>query len=111
MKKFGETFLVFLVYADDILIASNDDDAAYDLKNQLSSSFQLRDLGPPKFFFGIEIAMNNEGITLSQKKYVLDLLESTSFLIANLHPFPWSRIISFLVMVVILLKILSNATS
>lgn len=46
----------------------------------MSSTFQSRDLGSPKFFLGIEIARSADGIYLSHKKYVLDLLESTVFL-------------------------------
>lgn len=43
-------FMMVIVYVDDIIIASLDDDAVIELKGQLSSAFQLRDLGPPKFF-------------------------------------------------------------
>lgn len=70
-------FLVFLVYVDDILIAS---DAMVDeLKQRLSSAFKLRDLGTPKYFLGLEIARSTEDISVCQRKYVLDLLESTGF--------------------------------
>ncbi|KAL9808881.1 putative RNA-directed DNA polymerase [Arabidopsis thaliana] len=79
MKEANGHYLVVLVYVDDILIASTHDAAVVELKSQLSSAFQLRDLGPPKFFLGIEIARNDQGITLNQRKYVLDLLASSGF--------------------------------
>ncbi|XP_019099665.1 PREDICTED: uncharacterized protein LOC109132492 [Camelina sativa] len=79
VKATCEEFLVVLVYVDDILIANTDVAAAGHLRDQLSSHFQLRDLGPPKFFLGIEIARSDAGITLTQMKYVLDLLEETGF--------------------------------
>ena len=50
MKEANGHYLVVLVYVDDILIASTHDAAVVELKSQLSSAFQLRDLGPPKFF-------------------------------------------------------------
>ncbi|KAL9307408.1 putative RNA-directed DNA polymerase [Arabidopsis thaliana] len=53
--------------------------ASAELTSQLSSFFQLRDLGEPKFFLGIEIARNADGISLCQRKYVLDLLASSDF--------------------------------
>jgi len=79
MKEANGHYLVVLVYVDDILIVSTHDEAVVELKSQLSSAFQLRDLGPPKFFLGIEIARNDQGITLNQRKYVLDLLTATGF--------------------------------
>ncbi|KAG7556653.1 Retrotransposon Copia-like N-terminal [Arabidopsis suecica] len=79
VKEVNGNFLVVLVYVDDILIASTSDSLVAELKTQLSSAFQLRDLGPPKFFLGIKIARTDEGISLNQRKYILDLLESTGF--------------------------------
>ncbi|XP_019089093.1 PREDICTED: uncharacterized protein LOC109127935 [Camelina sativa] len=79
MKEDNGQFLVVLVYVDDILIATMDSALAYTLRDQLSLVFQLRDLGTPKYFLGIEIARNDEGICLTQRKYVLDLLETTGF--------------------------------
>ncbi|XP_019091080.1 PREDICTED: uncharacterized protein LOC109128695 [Camelina sativa] len=79
VKEANGHFLVVLVYVDDILIATTDATMAYHLRDQLSSVFQLRDLGPPKYFLGIEIARNDERFCLTQRKYVLDLLETTRF--------------------------------
>jgi len=39
-----------------------------------------KDMGRPKYFLGIEIAHQKHSIFLSQRKYVLDLLEETGFL-------------------------------
>lgn len=79
VKKFEGKFLVVLVYVDDTIIASTNDDVVVELKSQLSSASQLRDLDPPKFFLGIEIAKSSAKNALCQRKYVLDLLESTGF--------------------------------
>ncbi|GKA90869.1 nucleotide-binding alpha-beta plait domain-containing protein [Tanacetum coccineum] len=43
---------------------------------QLGSSFALKDLGPLNYFLGIEIVLHMSGILLSQKKYILELLQS-----------------------------------
>jgi hypothetical protein len=40
----------------------------------------VKDLGQLRYFFGIEIARGAEGIVLSQRKYVLDLLTETGML-------------------------------
>lgn len=80
VKKIDGRFIVVLVYADDILITSTNDDVVVELKAQLSSTFQLRDIGPPKCFLGLEIARSVDGISLNQRTYVLDLLESSGLL-------------------------------
>ncbi|CAL9029200.1 unnamed protein product [Prunus brigantina] len=40
----------------------------------------MKDLGDPKYFLGIEVARSANGICLSQRKYVLDLLAETGLL-------------------------------
>lgn len=79
VKFLDGKFLVILVYVDDILIASTDDDMVNELKTRLSTAFKLRDLGAPKYFLGLEIARSAEGISVCQRKYVLDLLKATGF--------------------------------
>ncbi|KAG7571956.1 Reverse transcriptase RNA-dependent DNA polymerase [Arabidopsis suecica] len=43
-------------------------------------AFKLKDLGQVKYFLGLEIARNKDSISLCQRKYTLDLLESVGFL-------------------------------
>ena len=45
-----------LVYVDDILIASSDIAAVTKLKQFLDAQFKLKDLGPVRYFLGLEIA-------------------------------------------------------
>lgn len=91
MKEFYGKFVVVLVYADDILIASIDDDAIIEVKIQLSSTFQVRDLGPSKFFFGIEIAKSSDGISLSPRNYMLWICYNFQvFLVASHMMFLWN---------------------
>lgn len=78
-KEFNGQYLVILVYVDDILIASTNEIAALELKAKLGDIFKLQDLGPPKFFLGLEIARSSAGISINQRNYVLDLLTATGF--------------------------------
>jgi len=48
------------------------------VKNHLHKWFHMKDLGDLRYFLGIELARSKHGIFLSQRKYVLDMLQETS---------------------------------
>jgi len=47
------------------------------LKRNLATEFEIKDLGSLKYFLGMEVARSKKGISVSQRKYVLDLLQET----------------------------------
>lgn len=69
-----------IVYVDDMVVTGNDEDEMRNLKNALSTEFELKDLGRLKYFLGIEVARSSQGITMCQRKYTLDLLSETGML-------------------------------
>lgn len=73
-------YVPVLVYVDDIIIASNDDSEVDTLKEDLKLVFNLRDLGPLKYFLGLEIARSSKRISVCQCKYILGLLKETGLL-------------------------------
>uniref|UniRef100_A0A2N9IE75 Reverse transcriptase Ty1/copia-type domain-containing protein n=1 Tax=Fagus sylvatica TaxID=28930 RepID=A0A2N9IE75_FAGSY len=79
-KVEGYVFIGLLVYVDDILIASNDLASVTLLTTFLDTQFKLKDLGPAKYFFGLELARSQKGISLCQRKYALDILQDSGFL-------------------------------
>ena len=72
--------IYLIVYVDNIVITSSDQDGIRKLKQHLFSHFQTKDLGKLKYFMGIEIAQSKSGEVMSQRKYVLDILEETGML-------------------------------
>ncbi|KAK2975037.1 hypothetical protein RJ640_002466 [Escallonia rubra] len=62
------------------LTRGNDPEEREALQGHLSREFKMKDLGPLKYFLGIEVSRSNKGIFLSQRKYALDLLRETGML-------------------------------
>ena len=50
------------------------------VKRDLGCYFDIKDLGALRYFLGIEIARSRRGISLSQRKYTLDLLSDTGMM-------------------------------
>lgn len=80
IRRVNGIYTSVLVYVDDIIIASNNDDDVTQLKTDLQSSFKLRDLGPLRYFLGLEIARSSFGISVSQRKYTLAIIEDMGLL-------------------------------
>jgi len=76
----GNSSTFVLVYVDDIIITGNDDLAIHQLKQFIENKFFIKDLGKLKYFFGIEVARSKNGIFLSQRKYISDILKDTSLI-------------------------------
>ena len=72
--------IYLIVYVDDIVITSSDHYGIRKLKQHLFSHFQTKDLRKLKYFLGIEITQSNPNVVMSQRKYVLDILEETGML-------------------------------
>lgn len=71
---------ILSVYVDDIAITGNDEEEIHRLKQILSKEFEIKDLGHMKYFLGMEVARSKEGISVSQRKYVIDLLKDTGMI-------------------------------
>ncbi|XP_019161194.1 PREDICTED: uncharacterized protein LOC109157808 [Ipomoea nil] len=69
------SFIYILVYVDDILVMGNDQNLISILLAELSSKFNIRDLGEPGFFHGVETVECDDGILFSQQRYMTDILK------------------------------------
>lgn len=76
----GDMCLYVLVYVDDLLIGGNDPEAIAKFKGYLSQCFRMKDLGVIKYFLGIEVSRSSQGFYLSQRKYVLDIVNECGLL-------------------------------
>ena len=62
---------------DDIVITGNNSKGILSLKSFRHRQFHTKDLEMLKYFLGVEVMRSNQGILLSQWKYVLDMLSET----------------------------------
>ena len=82
-KSSSSGIILPVVYVDDIVITGSDSKGILSLKSFFHSHFHTNDLGILKYFLGIEVKRSKQGILLSQRKYVLDMLFETRKLGAN----------------------------
>ncbi|RVW45971.1 Retrovirus-related Pol polyprotein from transposon TNT 1-94 [Vitis vinifera] len=72
--------LMVLIYVDDLIITGSNADSIAALKKKLQGKFPVKDLGPLKYFLGIEVATSRKGLFLNQRKYTIDLLRDSNML-------------------------------
>jgi hypothetical protein len=65
---------LFLLYVDDMIITGDDVQGIQDLKRFLGQHFEMKDLGPLSYFFGLEVSSSFNGYYLTQAKYTSDLI-------------------------------------
>ena len=68
---------VLIVYVDDMILTGDDVEEMGRLKRNLAREFEIKDLGDLRYFLGMEVAQSKNGIVVSQRKYILDLLAET----------------------------------
>ena len=76
-KQVRDHFIILLLYVDDILLIGNNKEMIKGVKSQLSSQFEMKDLGAANFILGIEIKRDymNRKYWLNQRKYVDMILQ------------------------------------
>ncbi|CAL1372799.1 unnamed protein product [Linum trigynum] len=84
----GEIFVVALIYVDDVILAGTDMNFINHVKKFLDHRFSIKDLGPLRYFLGLEVARSPQGLVVSQRKYVLDILEEAGVLGSRPSTFP-----------------------
>eukprot|EP00253_Pinus_taeda_P027181 PITA_27181 len=76
-KLIGDRVIYLVLYVDDVLLVGNDKEIIQDLKTQLSSKFDMKDLGAANYILGMEIKRGRakRKIWLNQRKYVETMLQ------------------------------------
>ena len=76
VKNFGSSYIILLIYVDDMLVAGSSIGEINKLKQQLSKQFEMKDLGNAKQILGMRIIRDRDKGTLklSQEEYVKKVL-------------------------------------
>ncbi|KAK8966350.1 hypothetical protein KSP40_PGU010352 [Platanthera guangdongensis] len=80
IRRHEQRVVILIVYVDDIVITGNDTEEIVNLKTLLYAEFEVKDLRRLRYFLGIEVVRSEQGIFISQRKYILDLLKETNML-------------------------------
>eukprot|EP00253_Pinus_taeda_P002039 PITA_02039 len=75
IKEKDGKILIVVLYVDDVIFTGNDDYLIENLKIVMKEEFEMTDMGLLRYFLGIEVEQNGNGIFISQAKYANEVLE------------------------------------
>lgn len=83
VKEEGNKILIVSLYVDDLIFTGNDETMLKHFKSSMKREFEMTDLGKMKYFLGVEVIQDSEGIFISQRKYAKEILERFNLQNAN----------------------------
>nr|GEU95023.1 hypothetical protein [Tanacetum cinerariifolium] len=72
-------FILVQVYVDDIIFGSSNPQLCREFEALMHEKFQMSAMGELNFFLGLQVLQKNDGIFLSQDKYVGDILKKFGY--------------------------------
>lgn len=73
-KDEGGTLLIVAIYVDDLFVMGNTLKVISEFKKEMSSKFEMSDLGKLTYYLGIEVCQGEEGIEIKQEAYARRIL-------------------------------------
>ncbi|GJS82351.1 putative ribonuclease H-like domain-containing protein [Tanacetum coccineum] len=80
-KKDKGGILLVEVYVDDIIFGSTRKSLCTEFEQMMHKRFQMSSMGELTFFLGLQVMQRDDGIFISQDKYVADILKKFDFVI------------------------------
>nr|GEZ90251.1 putative ribonuclease H-like domain-containing protein [Tanacetum cinerariifolium] len=74
-RRQREDFILVQVYVDDIIFGSSNPQLCKEFESLMHEKFQMSAMGELNFFLGLQVLQKEDGIFLSQDKYVGDILK------------------------------------
>ncbi|GKA03246.1 putative ribonuclease H-like domain-containing protein [Tanacetum coccineum] len=79
IKKQKGDILLVQVYVDDIIFGSTKKELCIEFEKLMHDKFQMSSIGELTFFLGLQVKQKEDGIFISQDKYVANILRKFSF--------------------------------
>ena len=79
----GNKILIVSLYVDDLIYTGNDEGLLQGFKASMEKEFDMTDLGRMKYFLGVEVLQDADGIFIHQTKYAGEILERFNLLNGN----------------------------
>ncbi|GJV76265.1 putative ribonuclease H-like domain-containing protein [Tanacetum coccineum] len=79
IKKNQGDILLVQVYVDDIIFGSTKKSLCTEFESLMHKKFQMSSIGELTFFLGLQVMQRDDGIFISQDKYVADILKKFDF--------------------------------
>ncbi|GJX45680.1 putative ribonuclease H-like domain-containing protein [Tanacetum coccineum] len=79
IKKNQGDILLVQVYVDDIIFGSTKKSLCTEFESLMHKKFQMSSIGELTFFLGLHVMQRDDGIFISQDKYVADILKKFDF--------------------------------
>ncbi|GJU97551.1 ribonuclease H-like domain-containing protein [Tanacetum coccineum] len=79
IKKDKGDILLVQVYVDDIIFGSTKKSLCTEFESLMHKRFQMSSMGELTFFLGLQVKQKDDGIFISQDKYVADILKNFDF--------------------------------
>ncbi|GKA70389.1 putative ribonuclease H-like domain-containing protein [Tanacetum coccineum] len=79
IKKDKGDILLVRVYVDDIIFRSTKKSLCVQFEQMMHKRFQMSSMGELTFFLGLQVKQKDDGIFISQDKYVVDILKKFDF--------------------------------
>ncbi|GJW80534.1 putative ribonuclease H-like domain-containing protein [Tanacetum coccineum] len=79
IKKFKGDILLVQVYVDDIIFGSSKKELCIKFEKLMHKKFQMSSIGELTFFLGLQVTQKDDGIFISQDKYVDEILKKFGF--------------------------------
>ncbi|GJS21272.1 putative ribonuclease H-like domain-containing protein [Tanacetum coccineum] len=83
IKKDNNDIILVQVYVDDIIFWSTKKSWCDEFEALMKSRFQMSSMGELTFFLGLQVKQRADGISISQDKYVAEILKSLSAMLAS----------------------------
>jgi len=90
-KTHNSNLLIVQVYVDDIIFSATKEKMYEEFSNLMQSEFEMSMMGELGFFLGLQIKQHQNGIFISQEKYVKDILKKykmneAKIMVTPMHP-------------------------